>query len=146
VQGARDANVVHQAEDSISSQDTYVVVRILSHQPQMLFFKKKRLTRIHLSHISHDVRMHHASSRRDERPRAWGEVGAGDEVTFHNRRRRGTNPSPWSTEGEVGEGSGGCSGCASRSRTTREGIVSLPVVRDANAVRLLEDSISSHQT
>jgi hypothetical protein len=107
-----------------------------------------KLTRIRPSYtlISHGARIHHASSRRDGRPRARGEAGAGNGVTFRNRKRRETNPSPWSTEEEVGEGSGECSGCVSRSRTTHEGIVSLPGVRDANAVRLGEDSTSSHQT
>jgi hypothetical protein len=71
--------------------------------------------------ISHGVRIHHASSRRDERLRAWGEADAGDEATFHNRKRRKTIPSPWRTEGQgggTGEGGEGRSGHVPRSRTS----------------------------
>ena len=111
------------------------------------------LTRTGRAHtlIPHDVQIRRASNPRGDlrRRRAWGEGGADDGETSRNKSWRGTNPSPWNIEddGDAGEGGEGCNGHVSRSRTNhREGIASLPGVRDANAVRLGEGNSSSQHT
>jgi hypothetical protein len=81
-----------------------------------------------------------ASIRRDD---SRYRKALGDGVTSRNRSWRGTNSSPWRTEGEDGGGGGGRSGRVYYSRTSQEGIVCVLGVRDANAVHQEADSIPS---